>query len=96
MCIGIPMKVLQQDDFSALCEGRGRRERVDTLLLGPQPVGGWILNFLGSARQALSEEEARQVDSALDALEAVMNGQQSVDVDAHFADIIEARHAEAL
>ena len=57
------------------------------LLVGPQEPGTWVLNFLGSAREVLSADDARKINDALDALEAVMSGDEEVDIDAHFADL---------
>lgn len=91
MCVGIPMKVVACDDFAAECEGRGRRERLNMMLVGPQEVGTWVLAFLGSAREVLTEEEAARIDDALDAVEAVMNG--ATDVSNHFLDLQERTHA---
>ncbi len=87
MCVGIPMRVVSSADGVALCEGRGRRERVSTLLVGDLGPGAWILAFQGSAVRELSEAEARATDAALDALEAALAG--STDVSAHFADLID-------
>lgn len=35
------------------------------MLTGPQPAGAWVLNFLGSAREVLSEQDASLINSAL-------------------------------
>jgi len=86
MCVGIPMRVVEAQEFTAVCEGRGRRERLDVQLVGAQPVGGWVLAFQGVAVRALSAVEAAETDAALDALEAVLAGDG--DVDAHFADLV--------
>lgn len=87
MCMAIPMKVLSADDLGATCEGRSGQTRIDTLLTGPLEPGQWVLTFLGAAREVVSEEEARRVNDALDALEGVLNG-RTVDIDAAFADLI--------
>ncbi|MEP7181828.1 MAG: HypC/HybG/HupF family hydrogenase formation chaperone [Betaproteobacteria bacterium] len=86
MCVGIPMRVVEAEEFAAVCEGRGRRERLDVQLVGAQPVGAWVLAFQGSAVRTLSAEEAAQTDAALDALDAVLAGDG--DIDAHFADLV--------
>ena len=87
MCIGIPMQVVESHGFVARCAGRGEVADLNMLLVGPQEPGTWVLNFLGSAREVLSAEEARRINDALDALEAVMRGDPDVDIDAHFADL---------
>jgi hydrogenase expression/formation protein HypC len=85
MCVGIPMRVLSSEDGMAECEGRGRRERVNAMLLGDLVPGAWILAYQGSAVRAMSEAEAQQTNQALDALEAAMHGG---DVDSFFADLV--------
>jgi len=86
MCIGIPMQVLASEGDFVLCEGQGEQRRVDTLLLGPQPVGAWLLVFLDSAREVLSAERAAKIGDALLALGLAMQGETEV---SHlFADLI--------
>ncbi|MCW9045013.1 MAG: HypC/HybG/HupF family hydrogenase formation chaperone [Alphaproteobacteria bacterium] len=87
MCVGVPVKVIEAGDFVARCEGRNGVEEVNMMLIGNQPVGTWVLNFLGSAREVLTEEEAVQVGSALDGLTAIMDGEENVDIDRYFPDI---------
>ena len=87
MCIGIPMQVVESHGFVARCEGRGETADLNMLLVGSQEPGTWVLNFLGSAREVLSADDARKINDALDALEAVMSGDEEVDIDAHFADL---------
>ena len=85
MCIGIPMRVIEQGFPLAWCTGRGEQKHVDMLITGSQPPGTWVLEFHGVARRVLAEDEAKETNSALDALEAVMRGES--DVDAYFADL---------
>ena len=87
MCVGVPMRVIAAEAGIAVCEGRGRRERINTLLLGEVQPGSWLLAFQGSAVRPLSEEEAAQTDAALDALEAALAGH--VDLVRHFGDLAE-------
>ena len=86
MCVGIPMRVLSSDDGMAECEGRGRRERVNTMLLGDVVPGTWILAYQGSAIRVMTEDEAQQTTRALDALDAALDGTD--DFDAFFADLV--------
>jgi hydrogenase expression/formation protein HypC len=76
--------VIASDGFVARCRGRNGEEWVNLMLVGPQPEGTWLLNFLGSAREVLSEEDARNADKALDALSAVMAGEEGIDFDSYF------------
>jgi hydrogenase expression/formation protein HypC len=86
MCIGFPMRVVAGDDFAATCERRGEAERVSLLLIGPQPAGAWVLVHNGAAVRVLGEEEARQIDDALDGVAAALDGRA---FDHLFADLIE-------
>lgn len=87
MCLGIPMQVLENDGTSALCEGRGERRRVSTLLLGDAPPGSWVLVHVDAAIRVIDAEEAALVGDALSALEAAVAGRPT---DGFFADL-EAR-----
>ena len=93
MCIGIPMRVVRTVEGGAWsdCEGRGRTERLDAMLVGEQPVGTWVLAFRGAAVRVLTAEEAMQTNAALDALESAMAGGR--DFDGYFADLIGVRNA---
>jgi hydrogenase assembly chaperone HypC/HupF len=86
MCIGIPMRVVESDGLSAVCEGRGRRERISLLLVGEVTPGQWLLSAMNTARHVLDEEQAQRLNSALDALESVQAG--ATDFDAHFSDLV--------
>jgi len=90
MCIGIPMQVIEARFNSALCEGLGLRREVDTLLVGEQAPGTWLLVFLDSAREVLDAGEAHRISQALRALETVMSGQSdSSSLATLFADLID-------
>ena len=71
----------------AVCSGRGQTENLDVLMLGDVQIGEWVLAWNGMGTKKITEERARQVDAALDALEAAMNG-QTPDVEDAFADIV--------
>jgi hydrogenase expression/formation protein HypC len=86
MCIGTPLQVVTIEGSGAWCEADGARERLDMLLVGPQPVGTWVLGFHGAARRVLSAAEAAQARAGRQALAAALGG--AVDVDAFFADLV--------
>jgi hydrogenase expression/formation protein HypC len=87
MCIGIPMRVIAADGAGAWCEGMGERRRVDTLLLGPQTPDVWLLVFLDTAREVLSDGEAERITAALRAVTLAMQGERAV---AHlFPDLVD-------
>jgi hydrogenase expression/formation protein HypC len=85
MCIGLPMRVVEGDDMTALCERAGRVERLSMLLVGEQPAGTHVLAHLGSAIRTLEAEEARLIDEALLGLAQAVEGG---DFTARFADLI--------
>ncbi|MBJ6611669.1 MAG: HypC/HybG/HupF family hydrogenase formation chaperone [Candidatus Thiothrix moscowensis] len=87
MCIGIPVQVIEDRDLVALCRGRNGDEIVNMMLTGSQPVGTWVLNFLGSAREVISEQDAALINSALDGLLAAVNGE--TDLDRYFPNVSE-------
>jgi hydrogenase expression/formation protein HypC len=84
MCIGVPVQVVAPGDFVQLCRGRNGEEQVNMMLTGPQPEGAWVLSFLGSAREVISAEDAANIDRALDGLQAIMQGEQDIDIDSYF------------
>ncbi len=86
MCIGFPMTVVEDEGGAALCERRGERQRLSMMLVGPQPAGTKVLAHLGAAVRVLGDLEARQIDDALDAIEAALQGKN---VDHLFADLVD-------
>ncbi len=102
MCIGIPRRVLalDEDGSYALCgsgdaavDGEdGEMLRVDLRLVGPQPLGTWVLDFNGAARRVLDPAEAAQIGDAVQALAAALRGDLA-SIDALFADLV-AREPE--
>ena len=83
MCVGIPAQIIEAGDFVARCRTRNGEEQINMMLTGPQPAGTWLLTFLGSAREIISEEDARNIDKALDGLSAIMSEDADIDV-AHY------------
>lgn len=89
MCVGIPLQVLRMDGVFAICADRaGSTHRIDTLLVGPQPSGAWLMSFLGAAREVIDADKAERLGAALDALSSLMAG-RPVDLDAAFADLVD-------
>lgn len=84
MCVGIPVQVIEAGEFSALCRGRNGDEQINMLLIGEQPAGTWVLSFLGWAREVVSEQDARDINKALDGLSEIMGGAEAIDVDHYF------------
>jgi len=81
----------------AICEGMGISRQVDTLLVGEQPVGTWLLIFLQSAREVLTPGDAEKITNAVQAVDMVMktdeklssSGLDNQSIEALFADLID-------
>jgi hydrogenase assembly chaperone HypC/HupF len=89
MCLGIPMQVIEVDGAFAWCEGRNRRERLNTLLLEEVSSGDWVYAVLGQAREIMTEQRAQEINLALDGLAAAMQGETNLD--AYFPDFAPSR-----
>ncbi len=96
MCIGLPMQVIESGFGYATCEGLGLKRQVDTLLVGEQPIGTWLLVFLNSAREVLTDEDALKISDAVRAVDLVMANEpfsqenlSTTAIDALFADLID-------
>ncbi len=96
MCLSIPMQVVAWvDDNGDLAiverelreggERRVRRERVNMMLIGPQPVGTWILASLGLAKETIDDDQRALIEDALAALSASLA--DDYDPAQHFADL---------
>lgn len=85
MCLAIPMQVIEADGAFAWCEGRGQRERLNTMLVGEVTSGDWLYAQLGHAREVLTADRAAQINLALDGVAAAMRGE--TDLDAYFPEI---------
>lgn len=71
----------------AIAEGMGERKRIDTLITGDQPVGTWVLVFINSAREVLTEIDAQRITQAVQAINLTMQGETDI---AHlFADLVD-------
>ena len=94
MCIGVPVQVVDGSELAALCRGRNGDKQVTMLLVGEQPAGTWVLNFLGWAREVISAQDADHINMALDGLGEIMNGAESIDVDHYFPGLGSAAEAD--
>jgi hydrogenase expression/formation protein HypC len=96
MCLSIPLQLVALDDENgdfAIAERRQgnalRRERVNMMLIGRQPLGSWILASLGLAREVLDDHQRALIEDALAALGASLAG--DYDPSAHFSDLTTPR-----
>lgn len=96
MCLSIPMQIVAWEDEGGDIatverpQGGGdentiRRETVNMMLIGPQPVGTWILSSLGLAKEVIDDEERALIEDALAALSASLDG--DYDPTRHFGDL---------
>lgn len=86
MCLGVPMRIVEGDEISALCARGDETRRVSLLLLGPQEPGAQVLVHIDTAIRVLDAQEARLIEDALLGLEAALRGEN---FDSHFADLID-------
>ena len=86
MCLGVPMRIVEGDDVTALAERNGETRRLSMMLVGAQPIGTIVLVHIDSAVRVLDEAEAKLIDDALHGLEAALHGR---DFDHLFADLVD-------
>lgn len=79
------MQIIEVDGAFAWCEGRGRRERLNTLWLEQVSPGDWVYAVLGQAREKLTAQRVDEINLALDGLAAALQGE--ADLDAYFPNI---------
>jgi hydrogenase expression/formation protein HypC len=68
MCLGIPMKITQIDNWVAQCEAKGVFRDVSLFLLQDTPLepGDYVLVHVGYALQKITEAHARTTWELLD------------------------------
>ena len=86
MCVGVPMRIVEGDEVSALCVRDEDSRRVSMLLIGAQEPGTQVLVHIDTAIRALDAQEARLIDDALRGLDAALRGES---FDRLFADLID-------
>lgn len=94
MCIGLPMQIKEKSFGYAKCEGMGITREVDTLLVGDLPINTWVLVFLKSAREVLTEENAKKIGNAVKAIDLIMESDSSMSTNGLPTDAIEALFAD--
>ncbi len=87
MCLSIPMQVvsIESDGDFAWVERSGRRELVNMMLIGPQPLGAWVLTSLGLAKEVVESGQLALIEEALAALAASLEG--DYDASRYFGDL---------
>jgi hydrogenase expression/formation protein HypC len=69
------MQVVAIEPGHAQCFGRDELRRVRTALVGDVTEGEWLLIFLDSAQERISEQRAQEINATLDMLAAALQGQ---------------------
>lgn len=93
MCLSIPMQVVAWEGESGDLaivergqrEGSVRRERVNMMLIGPQPMGTWILASLGLAKEVIDDQQRALIEDALAAVSASLD--DNYDPSHYFTDL---------
>lgn len=87
MCLSVPMRIVELEAGGdlAIVERHGRRERINMLLVGAQPVGSWVLVSLGFAKEVVDEDQRALIEDALEALAASLA--DDYDPARHFKDL---------
>ena len=92
MCLSVPKQVVAwegEGDF-AWVERDGQREQINMMLLGPQPLGTWVLTSLGLAKEVIEDDQRQLIEDALSALAASL--EDDYDPSRHFQDMLPGRH----
>jgi hydrogenase expression/formation protein HypC len=61
MCLGVPMRIIEIDGFTARCEARGIERKASLFLLQHEQlqVGDLVMSHVGNAIQKMTEEDAQ-------------------------------------
>ncbi|HEY8394174.1 MAG TPA: HypC/HybG/HupF family hydrogenase formation chaperone [Thermaerobacter sp.] len=59
MCVGIPGKVIERDEYTAIVDVMGSRVQVGIILVPDVQAGDYVLVHAGQALQIVDEESAR-------------------------------------
>ncbi len=70
MCLGIPMKIKQLNQFSVVCEARGIEREASLLMMLDQPLaeGDFVMISMGNVIARIEPEEAEQAWTLYDEL----------------------------
>jgi hydrogenase expression/formation protein HypC len=76
MCLGVPMRVIARDGFTARCEAKGIERTVSLFLLQHEEIvpGDSVMVHVGYAIQKITPEQARSAWELYDAMLAAEEG----------------------
>ncbi len=85
MCLGVPMRVVDIDGFTARCEARGIERKASLFLLQHEEIkpGDLVMIHVGHAIQKMTEDEAR---TAWDLFDEIFEAEDAAAGDIHVAD----------
>lgn len=77
MCLGIPMRIIERDGFSARCEARGVERTVSLFLLQHESleVGDIVMVHMGEALEKMDAERAQLAWDLYDEMLAAESGE---------------------
>lgn len=65
MCIGVPLKLLERDEFSGIGEIEGVQRRISLALVPEAKVGDYVLIHAGSGMKVIDEQAAAETIALL-------------------------------
>jgi len=76
MCLGIPMRIVEIDGYTARCEARGVQRSVNTFLMQDDTLapGDMVMVHVGNAIQRISEADAATTWELFDQILAAEGG----------------------
>jgi len=60
MCIGVPLKLLERDEYSGIGEIEGVQRRISLALVPEAKVGDYVLIHAGSGMKVIDEQAAAE------------------------------------
>lgn len=65
MCIGVPLKLLERDEYSGIGEIEGVQRRISLALVPEAKVGDFVLIHAGSGMKVIDEQAAAETIALL-------------------------------
>ena len=65
MCIGVPLKLLDRDEYSGIGEIEGVQRRISLALVPEAKVGDYVLIHAGSGMKVIDEQAAAETIALL-------------------------------
>ena len=92
MCLGVPMRIMEINGFSARCEARGIERNASLFLLQHEDlqVGDLVMIHVGNAIQKMTEEDAQ---TAWDLFDEIFAAEEAADAGVGVGNTVGAGHA---